>query len=59
MDTVTISVELPREAFSALRQDPQNFVRAMRLAAAISGTKSNWSLDPKRLKLPGFREWNF
>lgn len=35
MDTVTISVELPREAFSALRQDPQNFVRAMRLAAAI------------------------
>ena len=34
MDTVTVSVELPRDVFSALRQDPSNFVREMRLAAA-------------------------
>lgn len=35
MDTVQISIELPREVFSALRQDPQGFVREMRIAAAV------------------------
>jgi len=35
MDTVQVVIELPREAFSALRQDPTNFVREMRLAAAV------------------------
>ena len=34
MDTVKVSIELPREALSALRQDPVNFVREMRLTAA-------------------------
>jgi predicted HTH domain antitoxin len=34
MDDVRISFELPREVFSALRQDPDNFVQEMRLAAA-------------------------
>lgn len=34
MDTVQIVVELPRDVFGALRQDPPNFVREMRLAAA-------------------------
>ena len=34
MDTVKVSIELPREALSALRQDPVSFVREMRLAAA-------------------------
>ena len=35
MDTVQVSVELPREALSALRQDPTTFVSEMRLAAAV------------------------
>lgn len=30
-----ISLELPEAIFSALRQSPEDFVRAMRLAAAI------------------------
>jgi len=34
MNTVRLSIELPRAAFSALRQDPASFVREMRLAAA-------------------------
>jgi hypothetical protein len=35
MDTISVSVELPRSALSALRQDPSNFVHEMRLAAAV------------------------
>lgn len=35
MPTVQISLELPRSVFSALREDPENFVSEMRLAAAV------------------------
>lgn len=35
MDTVQVSLRLPRSVFSALRQDPLQFVAEMRLAAAI------------------------
>jgi len=35
MDNIRVSIELPRDVFSALRQDPANFVREMRLAAAV------------------------
>jgi predicted HTH domain antitoxin len=31
----TVSLELPEEVFSALRRSPDEFVREMRLAAAI------------------------
>ena len=31
----TVSFELPEEVFSALRRSPEEFVRALRLAAAI------------------------
>jgi predicted HTH domain antitoxin len=34
MTTVQISIELPRDVLSALRQDPATFGREMRLAAA-------------------------
>lgn len=35
MDYVHVSIELPRDVFSALRQDPSTFVQEMRLAAAV------------------------
>mgnify|MGYP001565408473 CR=1 FL=1 len=35
MDTFHVSIDLPRSVLSALRQDPDNFVREMRLAAAV------------------------
>jgi hypothetical protein len=31
----TVTMELPEEVFSALRRSPEEFVREMRLAAAI------------------------
>jgi hypothetical protein len=31
----TVTLELPEEVFSALRRSPEEFVREMRLAAAI------------------------
>lgn len=31
----TVSVELPESVFSALRRPPQDFVREMRIAAAV------------------------
>ena len=34
MSTVQISIELDRSVLSAMRQDPPNFAREMRLAAA-------------------------
>lgn len=35
MNTVNLSIELPQDAFSALRQEPDAFIREMRLAAAV------------------------
>ena len=35
MDTVQISINLPRDVLSALKQDPAGFVQEMRLAAAV------------------------
>lgn len=35
MAMVQVSIELPREIFSALRTDPEGFVREMRIAAAV------------------------
>ena len=35
METVKVALELPRGVFSALRQDPVNFVAEMRVAAAV------------------------
>ena len=35
MTMVQISIELPREIFSALRTDPKGFVREMRVAAGV------------------------
>jgi len=35
MKTVEVRFELPEDVFSALRQEPEAFVREMRLAAAV------------------------
>lgn len=35
MSTVEISITLPRDVLSAIKQDPAGFVQEMRLAAAV------------------------
>jgi predicted HTH domain antitoxin len=35
MENVQVSFELPRNIFSALRKDPEEFVHEMRVAAAV------------------------
>ena len=35
MDTIHVSIELPKQVLSTLHQDPETFVREMRLAAAV------------------------
>lgn len=35
METVHVSIELPHDVYSALRQGPDGFVREMRVAAAV------------------------
>ena len=59
MDTVTVSVELPREAFSALRQDPQNFVREMRLAAAVKWYEMRLVSQSKAAEIAGVSRTEF
>lgn len=35
METKQVTVELPVDAFSALKEDPVNFVKELKLAAAV------------------------
>ena len=35
MTIETVSIQLPQSVFSALRKDPQEFAREMRIAAAV------------------------
>lgn len=59
MDTVRVSIELPREAFSALRQDPANFVREMRLAAAAKWYEMRLISQAKAAEITGLSRAEF
>lgn len=59
MDAAEASIELPREAFSALRQDPVNFVRDMRLAAAAKWYEMRLISQAKAAEIAGVSRAGF
>jgi predicted HTH domain antitoxin len=59
MDTIRITIDLPRDAFSALRQDPETFVREMRLAAAVQWYESRRISQAKAAEIAGVSRAEF
>jgi predicted HTH domain antitoxin len=59
METVRISIELDRSIFSALRQDPTNFAREMRLAAAAKWYELGLVSQTKAAEIAGMSRAEF
>jgi len=59
MDTVQVSIDLPREVLSALRQDPTGFVKEMRLAAAVKWYEIQFVSQAKAAEIAGVSRAEF
>jgi predicted HTH domain antitoxin len=55
----TITLELPQEAFSALRRSPEEFVRELRLAAAIHWYERGVISQEKAASIAGLDRTDF
>ena len=59
MDTVQVSLQLPRSVFSALRQDPDGFVVEMRLTAAVKWYEMGHLSQAKAAEVAGLSRSEF
>jgi predicted HTH domain antitoxin len=59
MEMVHLSLDLPRDVFSALRQDPDGFVHAMRIAAAVKWYENGVISQGKAAEIAGLTRAEF
>ncbi len=59
MDTVQLTLELPRGIFAALRQEPDQFLREMRLAAAVKWYENQQVSQSKAAEIAGVSRFDF
>jgi predicted HTH domain antitoxin len=59
METVQVSIDLPRDVLSALRQDPAGFVQEMRLAAAVKWYEMERVSQGKAAEIAGLSRAEF
>lgn len=59
MDTVSLRIELPRSALSALRQEPAGFAREMRITAAAKWYEMQIVSQAKAAEIAGVSRAEF
>jgi predicted HTH domain antitoxin len=59
MDTIQLTLELPRHVFSALRQEPEQFLSEMRLAAAVKWYETEQISQSKAAEIAGLSRAEF